>query len=570
MRRRLGTGVLAVILFSYLLNVGGSQLADAAVTWNVINTVLPSNAVASEGVTLASSSCPVDGWCVGVGNYAAGTSKSFYVAGLIVTTFGNGSDAIEAPLPDNASATDPQTLLQSVTCTSIGSCVAVGQYVDTSDATQALIETLSNDMWTPTEVTLPQGADSSGPGAYAQLSTVTCPSASWCEGLGEYTDSILGEQAFSVTLGSGVWTSTATPLAAGAQGSQFSSLSCPQAGACVATGSYLEGYTYVGMIETLSNVTWTAITAPLPPGTPADAEITSNDMFVSCAEVGACTVAGTYFDDSFSGFVDTLSAGSWSSVSAPTPGSPSTDLQLDSLSCADPTSCVAVGLVTSSSNLEEGLIETLSDGTWNAIDAPVPTGESAEANVELSDINCPSADTCVADGESDVGGVVTGVFWNLSDGSWVVSPAPLPTDAAADPDPAFAPITCPAVGACLAMGTYVSGTGRTGLIETDPSLQASSTTVMMQPSTSSQVLYSANITAPGRMSPGRSNSHRGPSISVRRLSPMTAPPVRRLSDHRGRSWAPIPAATCWHLRGGRLQTQWHRPRWLPWRAPHRR
>jgi adhesin/invasin len=113
-------------------------------------------------------------------------------------------------------------------------------------------------------------------------------------------------------------------------------------------------------------------------------------------------------------------------------------------------------------------------------------------NNDLS-VSCPSAGTCVADGQSDVNGSQNGLFWNYSGGTWAVTPAPLPGDASAASDPSFAPISCPAAGVCLAVGTYLGSTGREGVIETDPSLAATTTSISVR-AVSGQMVYSAAVT----------------------------------------------------------------------------
>ena len=90
---------------------------------------------------------------------------------------------------------------------------------------------------------------------------------------------------------------------------------------------------------------------------------------------------------------------------------------------------------------------------------------------------CPGAGTCVTDGQSYVDGAQNGLFWNVSTGTWSVTPTPLPADALAGSDPSFSPIACPGAGVCLAVWTYEGSGGREGVIETDPSL-ALSTSVL--------------------------------------------------------------------------------------------
>lgn len=466
--------------------------AAAQVTWTAVSAPLPANAVAGEGITLTSDSCPGFDWCVAVGNYPAQRGGAEFTAGLILLQAGTFSRASAAPLPDDAAA-DPQALLESVSCSAVGACVAVGRYVDAGGATQGLIERLSGDVWRPTELALPAGALTSGPDAYAQLSSVTCPSSSWCAAVGVYTPSSGAQLSLVDTLSAGTWTSAAAPAPVAGDGSQFLSLSCPTVGYCVAAGTYLSGSFEVAMAYTLASGSWTEQAVPLPAGASPFSSIANNDLDVTCPGIGACTIAGTVFDGTYWGLLDTLSGGSWTPSSAPQPaGTSSTDVQLTGVSCADAADCVAVGFVQSS-GIEQGLLETLAAGTWTASVAPVPLGTSPTADVDVQAVNCTTDAICVADGQVDSAGDVTGQMLDLQNGSWTAYPAPLPGDAQSSPDPAFTPITCPALGACLVAGTYLGASGREGVLETDPSLPPTTTSASLALAGTGSVTYSASV-----------------------------------------------------------------------------
>ncbi|HEY5025004.1 MAG TPA: hypothetical protein VII76_08515 [Acidimicrobiales bacterium] len=492
-RPTLLAAVAALLGVTGLLVVTNAATATAGVSWSAVNPPMPANAVAGQGLTYASTSCPVDGWCVAVGDYLALTGTTYYEPGLIATESGSTWSASQAPLPGNA-AVDPQALLQSVTCTGVGSCVAAGRYLDASGATQALVEQLSDGTWTASEVSLPSDAVVTGSTADAQLATISCPSTGWCTAAGLYTSQTAGEQALVDTEVAGNWSAAAAPLPTTASGSQFLSLACPAVGSCVAAGTYEVGGIYLGLVDTFSAGTWTAATLPLPPGTSSQASIANNDLSVSCPAAASCVIAGTTFDGNYEGLVDTLSGGSWTATSVPTPdGSASTDLQLTSVACPDASDCVATGFFLES-GVEQGLIDTLASGAWTPSVAPTPPATPVGANIEIHNVACPATGTCVAVGQSDTAGTVGALLWNLTSGSWVVTPAPLPADASASSDPSFAPITCPAAGVCLAVGTYLGTGGREGVVETDPSLAATTTAVKLAQASSSAFTYSATVT----------------------------------------------------------------------------
>lgn len=466
--------------------------ASAQVTWTAMSAPLPADAVAGQGITLSSDACPTFNWCVAVGSYPANSGDSYFSAGLILVQVGASSESFAAPVPDDALA-GSQVLLDSVSCAGVGQCVAVGRYIDASGATQGLVEQLNDDVWTPSELALPAGALTSGPSAYAQLSSVTCPSSTWCEAIGVYTPVAGPRQGLAATLSSGTWTASAAPAPAAGDGSQLLSLSCPTTGYCMSVGTYLSGSFYEGMAYTLASGSWTEQAVPLPAGSSPLASIANGDLDVVCSAVSACTVAGTVFDGTYWGLLDTLSQGAWTATSAPQPaGASSTDVQLTGASCADAADCVAVGFVLDS-GVEQGLIETLAGGTWSPSLAPAPSGTSASANVDVLAVNCTTDATCVADGQVDNSGNVTASLLDLEAGSWTASTAPLPNDAQVNPDPAFAPITCPAIGACLVAGTYLGASGREAVLETDLWLSPTTTSAALALAGTGSVTYSASV-----------------------------------------------------------------------------
>ena len=199
--------VAALVAVSALLVVTN----EATATAGLVECGQPASAGqrgGGPGLTYASTSCPADGWCVAVGDYLALTGTTYYEPALIAAESGNTWSAVEAPLPSNAAA-DPQALLQSVSCPSTGTCVAVGRYLDTSGATQGLVDQLSNGAWTPSEVALPAGAVTTGSSAYAQLASVSCTAAGSCTAVGLYTPGTGAEHTLIDTDVAGSWSAAA-------------------------------------------------------------------------------------------------------------------------------------------------------------------------------------------------------------------------------------------------------------------------------------------------------------------------------------------------------------------------
>jgi len=112
-------------------------------------------------------------------------------------------------------------------------------------------------------------------------------------------------------------------------------------------------------------------------------------------------------------------------------------------------------------------IGTLSEGSWTFVNGPVPGDASAvNADVEISGLSCSSASFCVAVGTyADDNGLGQGLVLTMTDGSWAASTAPVPAGAAIDgqstsaPDTSLSGVSCWTDGGCMAVGTYVPATG---------------------------------------------------------------------------------------------------------------
>jgi hypothetical protein len=255
---------------------------------------------------------------------------------------------------------------------------------------------------------------------------------------------------------------------------------CPSVGFCVAVGSYQSDETgpdgsdsYEGLIETLSGGTWTAAEAPVP----ADQSIwapTANLVALTCAAEGSCVAVGNYqLDGPGIGLIETLSDGTWTPTEAVAPPDfTQWNTALTAVACASSASCVAVGTYSSTNDhggyIGEGLIETLSGGTWTALAAPLPSNASRSALYsQLTLVACPSASFCVASGEYlDKSDNPDSVFETLTGSTWS------PTEFTSGPQngkrhTAYADtLVCPEAGVCVAGGQYVDKKGRSqALIE---------------------------------------------------------------------------------------------------------
>ena len=290
---------------------------------------------------------------------------------------------ILAALPADAAATNPYVSISSVSCPSAGSCSAVGSYTDNVGLTEGLLLNETAGKWgVGVQAMLP--AASSG---RVHLSSVSCASAGNCTAVGTY-----GAHGLLLSETDGTWAAgveAPLPTTAGSppQWVDLPSVSCASPGNCSAVGTYEDSTAgaYEGVLLSETGGTWAApVEMSLPAGTPAGAAAFLDS--VSCASVGNCTAVGHYYyystsDLAFRGLLVSETAGSWSTaVEAQLPANAGLQdstfgnaFGIDSVSCASPGNCTAVGTYRDSSGKTEGLLVTQSAGSWTSgVEASLP------------------------------------------------------------------------------------------------------------------------------------------------------------------------------------------------------
>jgi len=198
------------------------------------------------------------------------------------------------------------------------------------------------------------------------------------------------------------WTAIKAPLPANAEANPLADLfseTCPAAGSCVAAGTYTDtDGDGQGLVETLSDGTWTPTAVPLPTNQ-ASTPLTYYPGVLTCGAPGSCVVLGNYYgtDGTDQGVIETLSTGAWAATAIPVPADASaTSGALYAVACQAADSCVALGDYTDASGNEQALLETLSAGAWTPMQAPLSTNAAANPEVSPDAERCPMAGTCVA------------------------------------------------------------------------------------------------------------------------------------------------------------------------------
>ena len=268
--------------------------AESAGRWGTATKIrLPANARPTVGsAVIASISCPAATSCVAVGNYLTATS----LAGLITTGHATAWSAATAPTLPSGAAAVPDAYLTGVSCTSPGSCVAVGGYTNRGQNEEAMAVTQAGGHWRRAVAIKPPSNADANPAAH--FSGVSCPKAGYCVAVGAFTTKALDEEVMVAAEVRGRWgRAVQVPMPANAAVepvAELYSVSCTSTRDCVATGSYSDnqsrGYP---LIETYSRGHWAAAGfTRLPSGAEHTNQFATLNG-VSCTAHG-CTAAGSY------------------------------------------------------------------------------------------------------------------------------------------------------------------------------------------------------------------------------------------------------------------------------------
>ncbi len=381
---------------------------------------LPSGAaVSGQDAALESVACPRERDCLAVGSYSerGGADQPMAIAAATVWRRGE-----ELPLPFGADA-DPgaqQAVLESVSCRTVGACVAVGYYTDQHGNAEPMVLSESAGTWgVPSELTLPVNAAPTGQNS--ALYAVSCPGGvGHCVAVGYYTDVDGNSEAMVVGQSGGAWASAAElelPLGAnetaGAEQAALYSVACTEPGDCFAVGSYsdLAGNgepmavrETVGVWRAAEELSLPANAIPSPVGQYADL------YSIACTGPRSCIAVGSYTDsdDNHQPMVIQLRGGVWRRAqerSLPSNADTTANRQnaaLYAVSCARGGACAAVGGYTDAGGGEEGLLLREARGRWRtAAELALPANAArggGDQNASLYAVACPSTDACVAVG----------------------------------------------------------------------------------------------------------------------------------------------------------------------------
>jgi hypothetical protein len=405
----------------------GLLLTETAGAWKPgVKAQLPAGAAdvplkAGNGGGLVDIACPAAGDCTAVGRYTDSTAVDH---GLLLTeSHGHWQRGTRLVLPLNAVAarkpkhgiTDDLGLT-SVSCSSVGNCVAVGNYETNAEVWEAMIVTEIRGRWSRAiEAPVPAGAPVAGQNA--GLISDTCTSSGTCSAAGSYLDASGHEQALLVTGSGNNWTSSAPPAAPADADSNPTlvptSIACPATGDCAAVGTYLNPLqNSLGLLLSQSGGIWqpeVGVALPngaAPTGTVGDQTVMLGS--VACPQVANCTAVGWYFDnfENGQGLLVNLQNGVWQpGTEAALPANAVQGLEkqsagLDWVSCAAAGNCVATGVYTDAGYNSQGLLLSEVNGVWQTgLESPLPPGAGQIQYAATIQSECPAVGICTVMGQ---------------------------------------------------------------------------------------------------------------------------------------------------------------------------
>jgi len=259
---------------------------------------LPTNAASPSSAQLEAVTCTSNGSCDAVGTYQdpAGNAQTMVVA---KPPSGPWGQAIEIASPPNAAA-NPDALMTGIACTAPGSCVTVGNYSVSATQFAAMGAVEVRGAWhRATQIALPRGAI---PGTFTAIGSISCPTASQCLGVGQYPVSATQSRAMAVTesrgrFGRAVPITAVPPDSSPVPSTYLLGVSCRPSGLCLAVGGGRNSAGHsVAMYMTRSAGRWRATFLGPPRGATSGRRQLSVLYSVSCTGRSHCGAVGYYHD----------------------------------------------------------------------------------------------------------------------------------------------------------------------------------------------------------------------------------------------------------------------------------
>jgi hypothetical protein len=403
-------------------------------SWSLMSA--PTPAGAKGFVELAGVSCASASGCTAAGYYAPAVGGGVPTELKTLAEAWNGSSWTIQSSPNVAG--QKFNALADVSCSAGGACTAVGQ-----DATaavgaspEALAERWNGSSWSTQAVVNPIEPIED------ELKSVSCPSNTLCVGVGK---DLLVEDAFV-----GVWNGTGWHVAATVAG-EVKKVSCASSESCTAVGA--SGGSAKVWLLIRSGSAWAVqgMTIPLPAGSTE-----SIVAGVSCLPGGSpCTAVGSYKgpEGTYHPLVERSNGSTWSLQSAPNPAEGSAQNAMLSVSCAGPSTCMAVGEAAG-----KPFAELWTAGSWVPFPTPPLTAPPLPAGAKggtFAAVSCGSTTSCMAVGNSNEGsGSEKALAERWNGANWTIVGGPSPAGAKGFVN--LNDVACLSPNACFSAGSYAT------------------------------------------------------------------------------------------------------------------
>jgi hypothetical protein len=252
---------------------------------------------------------------------------------------------------------------------------------------------------------------------------------------------------------SAAWNGQTPVDPAGSAGTQLDATVCTSSTNCVAVGRYDDGSgILLPLIERWNGTSWAQQTAAAPPAGHQGTILSG----IGCSASNACTAVGSYYDASFNqwALAQRWNGTTWVAQTLPRPaGSLGTDLS--GVACTSSTSCIAVGSYTDSSSVSQPFAATWNGTSWTQT-AAVPT-VAGSTGTGLTSISCSSGTSCMAVGTYlDGTGTPLPYSATWSGSSWTRRTVATPSGASAT---FLTSVSCTTGTACTTVGYSTTSLG---------------------------------------------------------------------------------------------------------------
>lgn len=409
--------------------------------WVIKSTPLPSGITSGR---LNAVSC-VSTTCSAVGRITNGGKTETYA----LKYEGEAWSLLTTPATAEASG----ETLSGVSCSATNNCVAIGSY-EVGTASKPLALGWNGSAWSA------QTIDSESFAATTVApAAVSCPSSTFCQGVGALTyGASAAHRAFAYSLSGGkwsvigadgyqrAWSAVELPAVAGEDTGGKADVACPTSIYCIRVGASLNGSTPTSKAKVWDGNSWTATTTPSPSGAKAS-ELTS----VACASTTSCRAVGSYVDSG--GVTKTMSLAwngtAWSVTTTPVPAG-ATSSRLEGITCLSSTDCRAVGSAVIS-GVTKALALTWNGSAWSIVTTPFPSGATAS---RLYSVACTAASACRAVGSyTESSGTIKTLAMSWNGTAWSIATTANPSGAK---ESVLLDVSCTSSTFCISVGYSVN------------------------------------------------------------------------------------------------------------------